>query len=68
MIDHKCKTCLWFDVEHISVQYIARLDWKPAPGICRKKRPSAYMYEGNFLGVQPVMDADEFCGEWKGDK
>jgi hypothetical protein len=25
------------------------------------------MYEGNYLGIQPLMDADEACGEWKED-
>jgi hypothetical protein len=59
--------CLFWDNHHISLTYVARLEWKPNPGICRKKMPGAYMYEGNYLGIQPLMDADEACGEWKED-
>jgi hypothetical protein len=30
--------------------------------------PGVVGVEKNHVGVQPVMDADEFCGEFKEDK
>jgi len=68
MIGYRCKDCLWWDNEHLSVTFIAMVEWKPNPGFCRKKRPGAILIEQSHIGVQPVMDADEFCGEFKEDK
>jgi len=56
---------MWYDDVHSSVQFIPQIDWKTNPGFCRKKRPAAILIEKNHIGVQPVMDADEFCGEFK---
>jgi hypothetical protein len=68
MITHRCKNCLWFDDQHTSVQFIPKIDWKPLPGFCRKKKPGAILIDKNHIGVQPVMDANEFCGEFREDK
>jgi len=67
MITHRCKNCLWWDNQHISVKYIVKIDWKPRPGFCRKRKPGAIAMEKNHVGIQPVMDADEFCGEFRKD-
>jgi hypothetical protein len=60
--------CLWWDEKHVSVKRIPKLDWKPNPGFCRKHKPGAIMVEKSHVGIQPVMDAEEFCGEWREDK
>lgn len=65
MIGHRCRRCLWWDNQHVSVQAIGHFEFKPAPGFCRRRRPSAYMYEQNYLAIWPITDADEFCGEFK---
>ena len=61
----KCRHCDWWDNQHISVQYIVKLEWKPNPGFCRKHKPGAILIDKNHIGVQPVMDADESCGEFR---
>ena len=65
MIGHRCKDCLWWDNKHLSVEFLPKLDWKPNPGFCRKKIPGAILIEKSHVGVQPVMDADEFCAEFR---
>jgi hypothetical protein len=40
---------------------------KDGPGVCRKHKPSALAIRNYYYGVQPVMDAEEFCGEFRGD-
>jgi hypothetical protein len=66
MITHRCKNCLWWDSEHVSVKLIPVTEWKPNPGFCRKKRPNVIpLGKEHHFGAQPVMDADEFCGEFK---
>jgi hypothetical protein len=51
----------------VSVPKIPVTDEKPAPGFCRKKRPNVVLFKAHHFGVQPVMDAEEFCGEFKGE-
>ena len=73
MIDKRCKTCMWWDNKH------ARLENLPAdkletlgicrPGICRKHKPaSAALEKLYYLGVQPIMDAEDVCGEHRPEK
>jgi len=50
------------------VKSIPITDEKPTPGFCRKKRPNVMLFKQHHFGVQPVMDADEFCGEFKENK
>lgn len=71
MIGHRCKNCLWWDNCHISVKSIPETIEKPTPGFCRKKRPNVIGFKQHHFGAQPVMDAEEFCGEFRldiGDK
>jgi len=68
MIDYKCIDCLWWDEHHISVKSIPVTVEKSHPGFCRKKRPNVVMYKNHHFGTQPVMDAEEFCGEFKKDE
>ncbi len=68
MIGHKCKKCMWWDDQHTGIKFIVELSWKPNPGFCRKHKPGAIRIEKNHIGIQPVMDGDEFCGEFREDK
>ena len=65
MITHRCKKCIWWDNEHVSVKAIPATIEKPNPGFCRKKRPNVIMFKEHHFGAQPVMDGGEFCGEFK---
>lgn len=67
MINHRCRKCLWWDNEHISVKSIPITTEKPNPGFCRKKIPNVVLFKEHHMGIQPVMDADEFCGNFKED-
>ena len=67
MIDYRCKTCTWWDKQHEAVLLIPKIAGKGMPGICRKHKPGAVQVSGYYYGVQPVMDAEEFCGEYKGE-
>lgn len=63
MITHRCKACTWWDNVHVSVESIPVTIEKPNPGFCRRRRPGVRGYEDHHFGVQPVMDAEEFCGD-----
>jgi len=63
MIDKRCKKCLWWDDEHIRLSYMNKIDYLPHPGICRKHKPGGVMVDSVYVGIQPVMDADDFCAE-----
>lgn len=65
MITHRCKNCIWWDNQHPSVALIPPHPHKPNPGFCRKRRPGSLRIGQYFYGMQPVMDADEFCGEFR---
>ena len=65
MISHRCKNCIWWDCEHESVASIPAKLGKKTLGFCRKHKPGAMRIEMHYYGVQPVMDADEFCGEYR---
>jgi hypothetical protein len=68
MIGHRCKNCTWWDNTHISVKFIRELEWKPTPGFCRRRKAGVIAIEQNHVAIHPVQDADEFCGEFKGDE
>ena len=68
MIKHRCKNCKWWDNEHESVKLIPLIDGKSNPGFCRKHKPGAIGVNNHHVGVQPVMDANEFCGEFREDE
>ena len=67
MITHRCKKCTWWDNQHPSVANIPPELDKTNPGFCRKHRPGSLRIGKYFYGVQPVMDGDEFCGEFRAD-
>lgn len=68
MIGHRCKNCMWWDDQHISVLSIPATDEKPKPGFCRKKRPNVILFKEYHFGAQPVMDSMEFCGEFRNEE
>lgn len=68
MISHRCKSCVWWDNQHPSVEHIPQELDKACVGFCRRRKAGALRIGQYFYGVHPVMDADEFCGEFKGSK
>lgn len=68
MIGHRCGNCIWWDNQHQSVALIPKVPGKESPGFCRKHKPGAIQIEKHYFGVQPVMDANEFCGEFREEK
>lgn len=67
MIGHKCMNCLWWDDKHEVVKTVPRELCKTTPGICRKHKPGAIQVGQFYYGVQPIMDANDFCGEFRED-
>jgi len=67
MIGHRCRKCIWWDNQHDSVRLIPLIEAKKNPGFCRRRKPGAILLNGYFYGAPPVMDAEEFCGEFKGE-
>ena len=65
MITHRCRRCIWWDNQHPSVKLIPLELGKVDLGICRKHAPGSLRIGDYFFGVQPVMDGDEFCGEFR---
>ena len=65
MVKHRCNNCMWWDSQHESVMLIPEVPGKSKMGFCRKHKPGALLIEQHYYGVQPVMDANEFCGEFR---
>ena len=62
----ECRNCEWWDNAHVRVKSCPELEWLPDPGICRKHKPGAQQIEKTiYVGVQPFMDANDFCGEFR---
>ena len=68
MISHRCRNCLWWDNQHPAVKEIPVELCKAEPGFCRKHKPLGLRIDLYFYGAQPIMDADEFCGEFRLDE
>ena len=70
MNPRRCSDCLWWDDQHSSVADIPIQLGKMTPGFCRKHKPGSLRIELYFYGAQPIMDANEYCGEFrlKGEK
>lgn len=66
MVSHRCHKCIWWDNQHPSVALIPIELCKENPGFCRRRRSGTLLIGQHLYGVHPVMDADEFCGEFKG--
>jgi len=65
MIANRCNKCCWWDNSHAAARSIPAQLEKARPGFCRKHKPGSLRIGNYFYGVQPVMDADEFCGEFR---
>lgn len=65
MFSPRCRKCGWWDNVHPSVAAIPLELNKRDQGICRKHAPGSLRIGDYFYGVQPVMDGDEFCGEFR---
>jgi hypothetical protein len=65
MIAHRCKNCIWWDDREEFVRFIPKYEGKANPGFCRKHKPGAVSIKNFYYGVQPIMDAEEFCGEYR---
>lgn len=65
MIGHRCRRCIWWDNEHPATRNIPVELHKENPGFCRKHRPGSLRIGVYFYGVQPITDADDFCGEFR---
>jgi len=66
----RCQTCKWWDNQHVRIQYAPDVNGIANPGFCRKHKPGAYTAtndagEAFAIGVQPITDADECCGEYR---
>jgi len=68
MIENRCRNCTWWDNVHPSVAQIPEELGKCERGFCRKHKPGGLRIGNYFYGVQPVMDADEFCGEFRAEE
>ena len=65
-----CKTCKWWDKDHPRLRFAPLVHGIPHPGFCRKHKPGAYTAlnenkEAFAIGIQPITDANECCGEWR---
>jgi hypothetical protein len=65
MISHRCKDCEWWDNRHPSIADIPIELGKKTPGFCRRRKAVSLQIKQHVYGAHPVMDADEFCGEFK---
>ena len=66
MQERKCKLCLWWDSDHDRIKAATQIPGIKTPGLCRKHKPGAEKIErGYYLGVQPIVDANDYCGEWR---
>lgn len=65
MIEHRCRNCIWWDNQHESAKGIPVELTKTNPGYCRKHKPGGLRIGNYFYGVHPVVDAEEFCGEFR---
>ncbi len=70
MISNRCHKCLWFDREHISLREV--VNGKNAVpenfGYCRKHKPMVFSDKGRYYGGWPLVDINDFCGEFRKDE
>lgn len=67
----RCRTCIWWDNTHPRLQFAPEVQGIASPGFCRKHKPGAYTLvnaekEAFAIGIQPITDGDECCGEYRG--
>ena len=63
MLSYRCKICRWFDQQHKSLMEISK-----ELGYCRKHKPVIYQRDGQYYGGWPLVDVDDFCGEFRQDE
>ena len=68
MISHRCRKCTWWDNREEFIKFLPEIPGKPDPGFCRRRKAPAISFEKILIGIHPVHDAEEFCGEYKEDK
>lgn len=59
---HRCVMCAWFDQQHKSLPTDL-----PNLGYCRKHKPIVYEDGKFYRGGWPLVDVDDFCGEFIAD-
>jgi hypothetical protein len=64
MVDYRCQHCRWFDKQHKSLP----VETAPDLGYCRKHRPVIYGKHGRHYGGWPLVDINDFCGEYRADE
>jgi hypothetical protein len=63
MVNYRCINCRWFDNQHKSLLTVSK-----NLGYCRKHKPVIYQTEDNrYFGGWPLVDDDDFCGEFRQD-
>ena len=68
MIGYRCQKCTWWDNRKEFAMHLPVIPDKPKAGFCRRRKAPAITYEKILVGMHPVHDAEEFCGEFKEDK
>jgi len=67
VIAHRCRDCIWWDNQHPAIKLVPAQLGKSELGFCRKHKPGLLHIGNYYYGAQPVMDADEFCGEFRAE-
>lgn len=73
VVAYKCRTCIWWDNQHPRLQFAPLVHGIAAPGVCRKHKPGIYSLTNDYgeafsIGIQPITDGDECCGEYREEK
>lgn len=63
MIGNRCHSCLWWDCVHESIGEYRKQGF----GYCRKHKPVIYGKENRHWGGWPLVDKNDFCGEFRED-
>lgn len=65
MVNYKCSDCKWFDKAHMSLS-----EFPNNFGYCRKHKPVIYSYSNQniYYGGWPLVDINDFCGEFRQDE
>ena len=68
MNPRRCENCIWWDRDHSRLAAAPQIAGINVAGLCRKHKPGAEKIgSGYYLGVQPIMDAADYCGEFRED-
>lgn len=70
MNSRSCQACLWWDNQHPRLKYAPTVQGIETAGFCRKHKPGAYTlgnsaHESFAIGIQPITDANDYCGEYR---